>query len=148
MRSVILAECPAGIAIERDYDVSLPMFIGDKEQLIQAVLNIARNAAQALQGRGEIRLKTRILRQITLARRHYRHAISVDICDNGPGIPAELRERIFHPLVSGRTGGSGLGLPLAQTFVTQHRGMIHFESAPGETIFTILLPLEEAGNRE
>jgi two-component system, NtrC family, nitrogen regulation sensor histidine kinase GlnL len=148
VRSVILAECPAGIAIERDYDVSLPMFIGDKEQLIQAVLNIARNAAQALQGRGEIRLKTRILRQITLARRHYRHAISVDICDNGPGIPAELRERIFHPLVSGRTGGSGLGLTLAQTFVTQHRGMIHFESAPGETIFTILLPLEEAGNRE
>jgi len=148
VRSVILAEYPAGIAVERDYDVSLPMLIGDKEQLIQAVLNVARNAAQALHGRGEIKLRTRIVRQITLARRRYRHAIAVDICDNGPGIPDELRERIFHPLVSGRTGGSGLGLTLAQTFVTQHRGMIHFDSAPGKTIFTILLPLDEAGNRE
>ncbi len=148
VRSVILAEYPGGIAVERDYDVSLPTLIGDKEQLIQAVLNIARNAAQALQGQGEIRLRTRIVRQVTLARRRYRHAIAVDVRDNGPGVADELRERVFHPLVSGRAGGSGLGLTLAQTFVTQHRGMIHFESAPGETIFTILLPIEETGNRE
>ncbi|MDH3288370.1 MAG: nitrogen regulation protein NR(II) [Betaproteobacteria bacterium] len=148
VRSVILAEYRAGIAVERDYDVSLPPVNGDKEQLIQAVFNVARNAAQALQGQGQIRLKTRIMRQITLARRRYRHAIAVDICDNGPGIPDELRERVFHPLVSGRAGGSGLGLTLAQTFITQHHGMIYFESAPGETVFTILLPVEEAGNRE
>jgi len=148
VRSVILAEYPEGITIERDYDVSLPTLVGDKEQLIQAVLNIARNAAQALQGHGEIRLKTRIVRQITLARRRYRHAIAVDICDNGPGIPEELQERIFHPLVSGRPGGSGVGLTLAQAYVTAHHGMIYFESVPGATIFTILLPIEEAGNRE
>ena len=147
VRSVILAEYPGSIAVHRDYDVSLPPVVGDKEQLIQAVLNVTRNAAQAMQGRGEIQLKTRVARQISLARRHYRHAIAIDICDNGPGIPEELRERIFHPLVSGRPGGSGLGLTLAQTFVTQHHGMIHFESAPGNTVFTILLPIEEPANR-
>lgn len=146
VRSVILAEYPRGIAIERDYDVSLPLLNGDKEQLIQALLNVVRNAAQALDGSGEIRLRTRVVRQITLARRRYRHAIAVEITDNGPGIPEALRERIFHPLVSGREGGSGLGLTLAQTFVNQHHGMIFFDSAPGETTFTILLPVEEAGN--
>lgn len=148
VRSVILAEYPQGIGIERDYDVSLPPVIGDKEQLIQAFLNIARNAAQALEGRGEIRLKTRIVRQVTLARRRYRHAVAVDVCDDGPGIPDDLRERIFHPLVSGRPNGSGLGLTLAQTFITQHHGVIHFESTPGRTVFTIMLPVEETGNRE
>jgi len=148
VRSVILAEYPASIVINRDYDVSLPPVIGDKEQLIQAVLNVTRNAAQAMQGLGEIQLRTRVLRQISLARRHYRHAIAIEISDNGPGIPEALRERIFHPLVSGRPGGSGLGLTLAQTFVTQHHGMIHFESAPGNTVFTILLPIDEPANRD
>ena len=143
VRSVILAEYPRGIAIERDYDVSLPLLNGDKEQLIQALLNVVRNAVQALDGSGEIRLRTRVVRQITLARRRYRHAIAVEITDNGPGIPEALRERIFHPLVSGREGGSGLGLTLAQTFVNQHHGMIFFDSAPGETTFTILLPVED-----
>ena len=148
VRSVILAEYPGGITVERDYDVSLPSVVGDKEQLIQAFLNVARNAAQALQGRGEIRLKTRVVRQVSLARRRHRHAVAVDVCDNGPGIPDDVRERIFHPLVSGRPGGSGLGLTLAQTFVTQHHGMIHFDSAPGNTVFTILLPIDEPANRE
>ena len=148
VRSVILAEYPESITVDRDYDVSLPPVIGDKEQLIQAVLNVTRNAAQAMQGRGRIQLRTRIARQISLARRHWRHAITVEICDNGPGIPEELRERIFHPLVSGRPGGSGLGLTLAQTFVTQHHGMIHFESVPGNTVFTIMLPVDKPANRE
>lgn len=148
VRSLILAEYPDAITIERDYDVSLPPLTGDKEQLIQAFLNVARNAAQAMQGQGEIRFRTRIVRQVTLARRRYRHAVAVDVCDNGPGIPGDLHERIFHPLVSGRAGGSGLGLTLAQTFITQHHGIIHFESVPGTTIFTILLPLDEAANRE
>ncbi|MGH8640484.1 MAG: ATP-binding protein, partial [Burkholderiales bacterium] len=74
------------------------------------------------------------------------HALAVDIADDGPGIPAELQERVFHPLVSGREGGSGLGLTLAQTFINQHHGMISFDSAPGDTVFTILLPVEEEGN--
>ncbi len=145
VRSVILAEYPK-IVIRRDYDISLPLMRGDKEQLIQAVLNVVRNAAQALGGVGEIRLSTRIARQVTLARKRYRCALEVMICDNGPGIPDEIRERIFYPLVSGRDGGSGLGLMLAQNFVSQHHGTITFESEPGSTCFTILLPVNDSGN--
>jgi two-component system, NtrC family, nitrogen regulation sensor histidine kinase GlnL len=147
VRSLILAEYPEGIRIRRDYDVSLPLLKGDKEQLIQVVLNIVRNAAQAVIAAGvaggEIRLRTRVARQITLARRRFRHALALEVIDNGPGIPPELQERIFYPLVSGRDGGSGLGLTLAQSFVNQHHGMIHVESAPGNTTFTILLPVQE-----
>jgi len=149
VRSLIQAEFPQGIAIRRDYDVSVPRIRGDKEQLIQAVLNIARNAAQAVAGSGrdgEILLRTRVLRQVTLARRRYRHAVQLQITDNGPGIPVDLQERVFHPLVSGRVGGSGLGLTLAQAFINQHQGIVWFESVPGSTTFTILLPVEEAGN--
>jgi two-component system, NtrC family, nitrogen regulation sensor histidine kinase GlnL len=148
VRSVILAEFSA-ISVKRDYDTSLPTIEGDREQLIQATLNIARNAAQAIaakppeRGQGEIRLRTRVARQVTLARRRYRHAAEIQIVDNGPGIPEDLRERIFYPLVSGREGGSGLGLTLAQNFISQHHGTVAFESAPGRTFFSILLPVQE-----
>ena len=148
VRSVILAEFSA-ISVQRDYDTSLPTIEGDREQLIQATLNIARNAAQAIAARppageqGEIRLKTRVARQVTLARKRYRHAVEIRIVDNGPGIPADLRERIFYPLVSGREGGSGLGLTLAQNFISQHHGTVAFESTPGRTFFSILLPVQE-----
>jgi len=148
VRSLIQAEFPQGVVVRRDYDVSAPLIRGDKEQLIQAVLNIARNAAQALAGSGrdgEILLRTRVLRQVTLARRRYRHAVQLQITDNGPGVPADLQERVFHPLVSGRPGGSGLGLTLAQAFINQHHGIVWFESVPGATTFTILLPAEAAG---
>jgi len=141
VRTLLLAEFPDGLAIRRDYDASLPDIEGDKEQLIQAVLNVARNAAQATTGRGEIRLITRIARQVTIARSRYRHAIAVTVEDDGPGVPPELAERIFYPLVSGRDGGTGLGLSLAQSFVSQHRGLIEFESEPGRTRFTVLLPV-------
>lgn len=148
VRSLILAEFPHGLAIRRDYDVSLPLLKGDREQLIQALLNVVRNAAQALKGRadGAIRLRTRVARQVTLARRRYRHAVVVEVSDNGPGISEELQTRVFHPLVSGREGGSGLGLTLAQNFINQHHGVISFESAPGSTTFEIVLPVEENGN--
>jgi two-component system, NtrC family, nitrogen regulation sensor histidine kinase GlnL len=142
VRSLLLAESPEGIAIRRDYDTSLPDLVGDREKLIQAVLNIARNAVQAMQGQGEIVLRTRAERQVTLAKKRYRVAIKLQIIDNGPGIPDAIRERIFYPLVSGREGGSGLGLTLAQNFITQHHGMIECESQPGRTCFTILLPIE------
>ena len=142
VRSLVLAEFPEGIRIQRDYDASLPDFHGDKEQLIQAVLNIARNAAQALNGNGEIDFRTRAARQVTLARKRYKLALELQVTDNGPGIPEELRERIFYPLVSGRDGGSGLGLTLSQTFVQQHHGTIECDSKPGRTCFTIMLPLE------
>lgn len=143
VRTLIAAEFPDGVEIQRDYDTSLPELSGDKEQLIQAILNVARNAAQATAGRGEIRLVTRIARQVTIARNRYRHAIAISIEDDGPGVPADLAERIFYPLVSGREGGTGLGLSLAQSFVSQHQGLIEFESVPGRTRFTILLPVRE-----
>ncbi|MGZ8252780.1 MAG: nitrogen regulation protein NR(II) [Methylophilaceae bacterium] len=147
VRSLLLAESPKGVTVQRDYDTSLPELIGDREKLIQAVLNIARNAVQAMQanaqqGQAKIILRTRAERQVTLAKKRYRVAIKLQIIDNGPGIPPEIRDRIFYPLVSGREGGSGLGLTLAQTFITQHHGMIECDSQPGKTCFTILLPIE------
>jgi two-component system nitrogen regulation sensor histidine kinase GlnL len=97
-----------------------------------------------LRGIGEIRLVTRIARQVTLAKRRYRHAIHVTVIDNGPGVPPDLAGKIFFPLVSGRAGGTGLGLSLAQQLVNQHQGLIEFESEPGRTAFSILLPLRES----
>ncbi len=156
VRSLLLAEFPDGIAIVRDYDASLPEFQGDREQLIQVVLNIARNAAQAMgaagagggkaaprgdRPRAEIALRTRIARQVTLAKKHHRLALELQVVDNGPGIPEELRERMFFPLVSGREGGTGLGLTLAQTFVQNHQGVIECESVPGRTCFRVVIPL-------
>lgn len=148
VRVLLLAEYPDGLAIGRDYDPSLPDLPGDKESLLQAILNVARNAAQAMDGRGEISFRTRIARQVTIAKTRYRHAVSVEIEDNGPGVPDELAGKIFFPLVSGRDGGTGLGLSLAQNYVHQHHGLIEFETAPGRTCFTILLPVrspEQAG---
>ncbi|MGC9163068.1 MAG: nitrogen regulation protein NR(II) [Thiomonas sp.] len=146
VRTLLLAEFPQGLTIEQDYDASLPEFRGDREQLIQAVLNIARNAAQALQqriavGDAKIVLRTRVARQITVARQRYKLALVLHVVDNGPGIPAELKERIFFPLISGREGGSGLGLTLAQTVVQQHQGTIECDSQPGHTEFRITIPL-------
>ncbi|MBY4946834.1 PAS domain-containing protein [Cupriavidus respiraculi] len=146
VRSVVLAEFPNGLDIVRDYDASLPDLRGDMEQLIQAVLNIVHNAAQALseriaRGDAQIVLRTRVARQVTIAKRLYKLALDLHVIDNGPGIPEDIRERIFYPLVSGRDGGSGLGLTLAQTFVQQHEGLIECESRPGSTDFRILLPL-------
>ncbi len=145
VRSLLAAEFPRRFRLTRDYDASLPDLRGDKERLIQAVLNITRNAAQALivsnTADPEIRLKTRIARNLTLARERYRLALELHISDNGPGVPEAIRDRIFYPLVSGREGGSGLGLTLAQTFVQQHHGTIECDSRPGYTCFKILLPL-------
>ncbi len=143
VRSLLLAEFPAGLCIRRDYDTSLPELTGDKEQLIQAVLNVARNAAQATGGQGEIRFITRIALNVTIARTRHRQAVAIGIEDDGPGIPAELSDKVFYPLVSGRDGGTGLGLSLAQSFVSQHQGLIEFDSRPGRTRFTLLLPIRE-----
>ena len=142
--TVVQAEFPR-LAILSDFDISLPEFDGDPEQLTQAIFNVVRNAAQALEGAlgvPQIRLTTRVARGVTLAKRRYRLALALLVEDNGPGVPESIRDRIFFPLVSGREGGSGLGLTIAQTFVTQHNGAIECESVPGHTTFTILLPLE------
>lgn len=147
VRSLLLAETSRGIVIRRDYDVSLPEIKADSEQLIQAVLNVARNAVQAMQGEGELIFRTRAARQVTLGNRRHRLALRIDIIDNGPGIPETLREQIFFPLVSGREGGSGLGLPLAQTLVAQNNGEIEFDSRPGYTVFSFYFPVENVSNR-
>ena len=138
VRSLTKAEF--GLDIQRDYDPSLPEIIGDREQLIQAVLNITRNAAQA--GGTLIIFRTRAVRQLTILRHRYRLALELQVIDDGPGVPEEIQDRIFNPLVSGREGGTGLGLSLAQTFVQYHEGVIEFESRPGRTTFRILLPLK------
>jgi two-component system, NtrC family, nitrogen regulation sensor histidine kinase GlnL len=145
VRSLVLAEFPNGLRIIRNYDTSLPDIIGDKEQLIQAILNIAHNAAQALseeirRGTAVIEFRTRVARSVTIAKQRYKLALDLHVIDNGPGIPEEIRDRIFFPLVSGREGGSGLGLTLAQTFVQQHQGFIACESQPGKTDFHIQIP--------
>jgi two-component system nitrogen regulation sensor histidine kinase GlnL len=145
VRSLVLAEFPSGLRIIRNYDTSLPDIIGDKEQLIQAVLNIAHNAAQALseeirRGTAVIEFRTRVARSVTIAKQRYKLALDLHVIDNGPGIPDAIRDRIFFPLVSGRDGGSGLGLTLAQTFVQQHQGFIACESQPGKTDFHIQIP--------
>lgn len=151
VRSLILAETPS-VTLRRDYDTSLPEIRADAEQLIQATLNIARNAVQAMhgnvhghgnghgRGQGEIVFKTRVARQITLESRRYRLGLRVEIIDNGPGVPEDIREQIFYPLVSGREGGSGLGLAVAQTLIVQNHGTIDCESRPGHTVFAIFLP--------
>jgi two-component system nitrogen regulation sensor histidine kinase GlnL len=146
VRSLVLAEFPRGLEVVRDYDTSIPEFRGDREQLIQALLNIVHNAAQALteriaQGDAEIVLRTRVARQITFGRQRYRLALELHVIDNGPGVPDEIKDRIFYPLVSGKDGGSGLGLNLAQTFVQQHQGLIECDSRPGRTDFKLLIPL-------
>jgi two-component system nitrogen regulation sensor histidine kinase GlnL len=146
VRALVLAEHPRGLAVIRDYDTSLPEFRGDREQLIQVVLNIARNACEALAERiadGDARLvlRTRVNRQVTIGKQRWRLALELHVEDNGPGVPEAIRDRIFYPLVTGREGGSGLGLTLAQTFVQQHQGTIECDSAPGRTVFTVLIPL-------
>ncbi|MGL4807366.1 MAG: two-component system sensor histidine kinase NtrB, partial [Giesbergeria sp.] len=133
VRLLISAEFPSGLEVQRDYDTSIPEFRGDREQLIQAVLNIVRNATEAMAeqiaaGSARLVLRTRIARQVTIGKQRFRLALELHVQDNGPGVPEAIRDRIFHPLVSGRDGGSGLGLTLAQTFVQQHQGTIEYDS--------------------
>ncbi len=140
VRSLILAEYPEGLILRRDYDTSLPELMADHEQLIQIVLNIVRNAVQALHGQGEVVLRTRIARHVTLAKKKHRLALQLQIVDNGPGVPDEIREQIFYPLVTSKEQGTGLGLTIAQTYVAHHNGSIDCERQAGYTIFTVLLP--------
>ncbi len=141
VRSLMQAEFP-DLEIRRDYDISVPDIQGDQEQLIQAVLNIARNAAQAIDGRGAILFATRVSRQVTLAMKRWRLAARLDIIDYGPGIPEDMQDKIFFPLVSGRENGSGVGLTLAQSLIQRHEGVIHLVSEPGHTRFSIYLPIK------
>ncbi|MCD6060277.1 MAG: sensory box histidine kinase NtrB [Moraxellaceae bacterium] len=147
VRSLMLVEAEGRVAIRRDYDPSLPELNADPDQLIQAILNITGNALQALMENPEqkepcIILRTRHMRQFTIGAVRHRLVMRVDIIDNGPGIPPALLESIFYPMVSGRANGTGLGLSIAQDIVHQYQGLIECESRPGQTTFSILLPLE------
>jgi two-component system nitrogen regulation sensor histidine kinase GlnL len=140
VRSLVDAESYPGLVLQQQYDPSIPELTADYELLVQAVLNLVRNAAQA--GADHIILRTRTQRQFTIGQRCYRLVIRIDVIDNGPGIPADMQETIFYPMVTGRADGTGLGLSIAQSMVNQHQGIIEFTSEPGHTRFIIFLPLE------
>jgi two-component system nitrogen regulation sensor histidine kinase GlnL len=136
------AEAPEGVAIERDYDPSLPALTLDRDLLVQAMLNLARNAVQAIGSRGQLTLRSRALMNATIGTERHRVVASLQFEDDGPGVPPELGETIFYPLVTARAGGTGLGLAVAQDIATRHGGIIEFDSRPGRTVFSLLLPME------
>ena len=154
VRNLVVAESQGAVTIVRDYDPSIPEFIGDVEQLIQAVLNIVRNAMQALsesdlQGRApQIILKTRAVNHVTIGKTLHKLIARIEITDNGPGIKPELIENIFYPLISGRAEGTGLGLSIAQTILQNHQGFIECESQEGKTSFILSIPLSNEGKQE
>ncbi|MDH5512123.1 MAG: nitrogen regulation protein NR(II), partial [Gammaproteobacteria bacterium] len=133
---LMLVEAPVGLSLEREYDPSLPELIAEPEQLIQAVLNIVRNSAEAIQHQGVIRLRTSIERGFTIGHKRHRLVLRADIEDNGPGIPEELQEHIFYPMVTAKPGGTGLGLSIAQDIIAKHGGLIECRSRPGHTVFS------------
>lgn len=146
MCSLVQAEAQGKLDLLRDYDPSIPDLLADREQLIQAVLNIVRNAMQALMSvddgrRGQITLRTRTLRQFTIGPRRHRLVCRLEITDNGPGIAPGILDSIFYPMVSGRAEGTGLGLSITQNIITRHQGLIECDSTPGHTTFTLFLPL-------
>jgi len=144
---LIDAEKPEGVQLRRDYDPSLPPTAADRDQLIQAYLNLAKNGLQAIGARGELTFRTRALSNYTLGGKQHRLVLSVEVEDSGPGIPDELRETIFYPLVTGRSTGTGLGLTIAQDLVSRNGGLIEFRSRPGATIFQMLLPATSGSER-
>jgi len=148
VRQLIEAEGRGSFSVMRDYDPSIPEIRADREQLIQASLNIARNALQALSGPGkperpQITLRTRMRRQFTIAGVRHRLAVQIDIEDNGSGVAPAMIEKIFYPMVTTRAEGTGLGLPIAQYLINTHGGLIECQSRPGATVFSIFLPLEQ-----
>ena len=144
VRELVLVEVGDGLKIRPDYDPSLPDLQADPELLVQALLNIVRNAAQALEGSGEIVLRTRVKRQFHIGAHKHRLVAAIDVIDDGPGIPVELQEKIFFPMITTRDEGTGLGLSIAQSLVARHKGLIECNSRPGNTVFTMLLPLDDS----
>ncbi|MEN8212842.1 MAG: nitrogen regulation protein NR(II) [Pseudomonadota bacterium] len=139
---LVAAESGDQLKIVRDYDPSIPPLHGDSDQLIQALLNITRNALRALENQGEITLRTRVLRNFTIGSHRHRLVAKIEISDNGPGIPEKIRETLFLPMISASSNGTGLGLSIAQSLIAGHHGLIECDSEPGETTFTIYLPVD------
>lgn len=141
-RELVLVEADAGLSIHQDYDPSLPDLQADPDLMFQAILNIVRNAAQALYGNGTITLRTRVHRKHHIGTRRHRLVAAIEVIDNGPGIEEALRGKIFYPMITTRSEGTGLGLSIAQSLISRHQGLIECRSRPGKTVFTILLPLD------
>ncbi|MEJ2478619.1 MAG: nitrogen regulation protein NR(II) [Acidihalobacter sp.] len=142
VKQLVSVDLPEGVVLNTDYDPSIPDLHIDRDMIIQAVLNIVQNAVHALEGCGEILMRTRIARNYTIGDTRHRLMAVIEVHDNGPGIPENLIDRMFYPMVSGQAGGTGLGLAISQSLVTQHGGLIECQSRPGHTVFTLLLPLE------
>jgi two-component system nitrogen regulation sensor histidine kinase GlnL len=140
---IIEAEDEKSLHIRRDYDPGLPLIALDRDQKVQAFMNLVRNAATALDGQGTITLRSRAVMNFTIGETRHRVIASIEIEDDGPGIPAELQDTIFYPLVTGNPHGTGLGLPAAQELIGRHGGLIEFESRPGRTVFLVRVPLEQ-----
>ncbi len=140
---LILAETGDEIDIRRDYDAGLPHMDLDRDQLVQALLNLVRNAVVALGGQGTITLRTRAIMNFTIGDTRHDAVASLEIEDDGPGIPADLQDSVFYPLVTNRPDGTGLGLPVAQELISRHHGLIEFESRPGRTVFFVRIPLDD-----
>ena len=142
VRNIVITENDSDIKFHRDYDTSIPEIKGDPDMLVQALLNIVKNAKQALGDSGNITIRTRVLRKFTIGQMKHRIVAKIDIIDDGPGIPGDIKEKIFYPMITGRAEGTGLGLSIAQRLIHQHGGLIECESEPGKTVFSIMLPIE------
>ena len=145
---LIQAEIGDEIDIHRDYDPGLPDMDLDRDQLVQALLNLVRNAVVALGGQGRITLRSRAIMNFTIGDTRYNVVASLEIEDDGPGIPPELQDSVFYPLVTSRPDGTGLGLPVAQELISRHNGLIEFESRPGRTVFFVRIPLEPSTDEQ
>lgn len=142
VRELLTVDSPRGIDVQRDYDPSIPPIRGDREQLVQAFLNIARNAVEAMGDQGVLVLRTRARRQFTIGNKLHKLVVQVDLEDSGPGIPQEMQARVFYPMVTSRADGTGLGLSIAQTLVHGHGGLVECDSRPGRTVFSVFLPIQ------
>lgn len=143
VRDLVLVESGDDLTIRQDYDPSLPDLNADRDLLIQALLNIVRNAVQALKAKGTIRLRTRVKRNFNIGSNKHRLVASIEVIDNGPGIDELLQKQVFFPMITGRSDGTGLGLSIAQALISRHQGLVECSSKPGKTVFTILLPLDK-----
>ncbi len=146
--SLLMAEAKAGVVIDTRYDPSIPTLAADQDRLIQALLNLGRNALQAVGEEGRVTLATRTLRQFTIGAVRHRLVAAVEVIDTGPGIADDAVESLFQPMVSGRADGSGLGLTIAQKLISQHGGLVECDSEPGNTVFRVVLPLADEEARD
>lgn len=148
VHNLVEAQSRNDLGIERDYDPSLPDLEADREQLIQALLNILQNAIQSVDADGHIWINTRIKRKCTIRQHLYKLGVQIEIIDDGPGVPEELGNSIFYPMVTGRADGTGLGLSIAQSQIQAHGGTIEHERCDNRTIFRILLPIKQKDEQQ